>query len=173
MTAMAWTVIGFAAAILLAAVGDLISEEIRGWLDLVPRAILRLAATQLDATQRETIYRDEWLPELIYALRGAESRPITRLIRGITFAVGFLVAARSIARSRDCIGQSPAVSTSEYKGIFSVTNGSGRAITIETLGLTLNNGNILELVPTLGKDIRSEVMAELQRKGLLPKPASP
>ena len=50
--------------------------------DLAPRAILSLTATWLDPAQRETIYQDEGLPELFYALRGAESRPIKRLIRG-------------------------------------------------------------------------------------------
>jgi hypothetical protein len=85
---------------LSAALGDLVSEEIRGWLDLAPRAILRLASTQLESSQRETIYRDEWLPELVYVLRGAESRPITRLIRGTSFALGLLIAARRIARYR-------------------------------------------------------------------------
>jgi hypothetical protein len=99
MTAWAWALGGSAVALVMAAVGDLISEEIRGWLDLVPRAILSLAATRLNSTQRETIYRDEWLPELCYALRGAESRPITRLIRGTTYAASLLIAARRIARS--------------------------------------------------------------------------
>jgi hypothetical protein len=31
----------------------------RGWLDLVPRAVLRLAARQLDEAQRETIYQEK------------------------------------------------------------------------------------------------------------------
>jgi DNA-binding CsgD family transcriptional regulator len=90
-------------ALLLGALGDLVHEEIRGWLDLVPHAILRLAASQLDIGQRSAIYENEWLPELCCVLRDAESRPITRLIRGITFAFGLLLAARRIAReiSRD------------------------------------------------------------------------
>jgi hypothetical protein len=98
MTAWAWVLVGLAATFGLAALGDLISEEIRGWLDLAPRALLRLAATQLDPAQRVTIYHDEWLPELCYVLRGAESRPITRLIRGTNFATGLLISARRIAR---------------------------------------------------------------------------
>ena len=59
---------------------------------------LRLAAAQLDQAQRETIYLEEWLPELIYVLRGAESRPITRLVRDVTFALGLLKSARHIAQ---------------------------------------------------------------------------
>ena len=98
MTAWAWAGLAAAAALATATLGDLISEEIRGWLDLVPHAILRLAATQLDPTQRETIYHDEWLPELCYALRGAESRPITRLMLGTTYATSLLISARRVAR---------------------------------------------------------------------------
>jgi RNA polymerase sigma factor (sigma-70 family) len=103
MTAWAWAALCFIGAALISAVGDLVSEEIRGWLDLLPRCILRLAAARLDADQRSTVYKDEWLPELCHVLRGAESRPITRLIRGVTFAIGLLIAARRIAReiSRD------------------------------------------------------------------------
>ncbi len=99
MTAWAWAALGTVAALVMAALGDLISEEIRGWLDLAPQAILRLAATWLDPAQRETIYQDEWLPELCYALRGAESRPITRLIRGTAYATSLLISARRIART--------------------------------------------------------------------------
>src|SRR5690242_5563203 len=90
--------LGLLSAVLLVALGDLLSEEIRGWLDLVPRGILRLAAAQLDPAQRETIYDAEWLPELCYALRGAESRPITRLILGTRYALGLVVAARRVSR---------------------------------------------------------------------------
>jgi hypothetical protein len=98
MTGPAWAALMLAATLALAALGDLVSEEIRGWLDLAPRAILRLAAAQLNSGQRETIYHDEWLPELTYALRGAESRPITRLIRGTAYALGLLIAAHRVAR---------------------------------------------------------------------------
>src|SRR5580704_10979371 len=99
-----WAVLAFLGVLLAATLGDLVSEEIRGWLDLIPRGFLRLAAARLDQAQRETIYQDEWLPELHFALRGAESRPITRLILGTRYALGLLVAARRISRriDRDC-----------------------------------------------------------------------
>ena len=38
MTGVAWTTLCFCGMLLVAAFGDLVSEEIRGWLDLVPRA---------------------------------------------------------------------------------------------------------------------------------------
>src|SRR5207247_991824 len=98
MTGLAWGALGLIGMFLFGALGDLVSEEIRGWLDLVPRAILRLAAAQLEPELRESVYEGEWLPELIYILRGAESRPITRLIRGMRFALSLLFSARGIAR---------------------------------------------------------------------------
>jgi hypothetical protein len=167
MTAVAWAVVCLGVTVLLAAIGDLVSEEIRGWLDLAPRAILRLAASQLDPAQRETIYRDEWLPELTYALRGAESRPITRLIRGVAYAMGLLIAARRIARRVDRAVRGWAWSTA-WSGevLLSVTNGTGRAITIESLGLTLGNGNTLGLPGSVPEDIRERVMIEVRQHGL-------
>jgi len=96
MTGLLWAVLGLCGAFLLAALGDLVSEEVRGWLDRVPRALLRLAAAGLPADSREVIYREVWLPDLCYYLRGDESRPITRLIRGTSFAADLFRAARRV-----------------------------------------------------------------------------
>lgn len=98
MTAWAWAALGLIGAVMLGTLGDLLHDEVRGWLDLIPHAILRWAASRLNVGQRRTIYEEEWLPELYYVLRGAESRPITRLARGIAFAAGLLIAAPRIAR---------------------------------------------------------------------------
>ena len=98
MIAWLWAAISVIGMFSFVAIGDLISEELRGWLDLVPHAILRIAATKLKPSQRKVVYEQEWLPELIYVLRGAESRPITRLIIGVRFALGLFVSARRIAR---------------------------------------------------------------------------
>jgi hypothetical protein len=57
---------GVACGLLAAAIGDMVSEEIRDRLDHLPHAILRLAARRLDAPERAAIYDGEWLPELIY-----------------------------------------------------------------------------------------------------------
>ena len=94
--------IAWAAAVLAVIVGlvlkALITEEIKGWLAVLPHCILRLAATFLDPNQRSTIYQDEWLPELAYILQCAEGRPITRLIRSTTFAAGLLISSHRVAR---------------------------------------------------------------------------
>jgi predicted MFS family arabinose efflux permease len=100
---MAWILgaLSIASGVLLAAVGGILGDEIRGWMDLAPHGILRMAASQLDAEQYETIYAAEWLPELIYILKKTESRPITRFVRGVTYSLGLVVSARRIARQLD------------------------------------------------------------------------
>jgi hypothetical protein len=107
MSGLAWATLGLLSGFLLAALGDLVSEEIRGWLDLAPRAVLRLAAAQLRPEMREITYRENWLPDLIYVLRGAESRPITRLIRGMSFALGLLISAHKIASHQSASSLAP------------------------------------------------------------------
>lgn len=81
-----------------AVIGELVSDEIRGWLDHLPRLILRLAARRLNPVGKITIYDEEWLPELTSILRGAEARPISRLVLGVRFSVGLLISARRVAR---------------------------------------------------------------------------
>src|SRR5262249_22605641 len=77
--------------------------QLRGWLELVPRALLRLAATRLPADQRQSIYNEEWLPELVHYLREAEGRPITRLIFGIRYAADMARGAGEVGRQLDGI----------------------------------------------------------------------
>ncbi len=101
MTGYLWAALGIIVGFGMTALGDMASEEIRDRLDHLPHAILRLAALRLDPRQHVTIYQDEWLPELTYILKGAEARPITRLIRGTKFAIGILISAARIARHLD------------------------------------------------------------------------
>jgi uncharacterized membrane protein len=97
MTGYLWAALGLLAGLIMTALGDMASEEIRDRLDHLPHAILRLAARQLTPGQRATIYEEEWLPELAYILKGAETRPVTRLITGIWYALGILASAHRIA----------------------------------------------------------------------------
>jgi membrane protein YdbS with pleckstrin-like domain len=95
----AWTiaVIATVSSLLVLAGSDLVSQELRGWLDLAPLGILRLASVQLKAEQRKKVLDEAWIPDLMYVLRGKESRPISRLIRGTWFAVCLLI---SVLRGR-------------------------------------------------------------------------
>ena len=79
MSAFLWAALGVLGGLGMAAIGDLVSEEIRDRLDHLPHAILRLAALRLSPALRDDVYNDEWMPELTYILRGDEARPITRL----------------------------------------------------------------------------------------------
>lgn len=87
MSGFLWWVVGLAVAFVTVAIGDMVSDEIRGRLDRLPHAVLRLATLRLDPGDRENTYREVWGPDLDYYLKGDESRPITRLIRGMAFAV--------------------------------------------------------------------------------------
>lgn len=91
-------VVMFVTTLVLMAVKDLISQELRGWLELVPVALLRLVATRIPVDQREELYEQEWLPELLFNLRKAEGRPITRLVVGIKYSVFLFRSARTVAR---------------------------------------------------------------------------
>ena len=98
MSGCVWAVLAFIGGLSITVIGDMVSEEVRDRLDHIPHAILKLAAGRLDSGQRSTVYEDEWLPELTYILRGAEARPITRLITGTHYALGILATTRRIAR---------------------------------------------------------------------------
>lgn len=101
MTSFMWTAFTFLGGLLMIALGDMVSEEVRDRLDHLPHAILLLAARRLDPAQRFTVYEDEWLPELTYILKGDEARPMTRLYHGTRFALGILVRANRITRQLD------------------------------------------------------------------------
>jgi hypothetical protein len=84
-------------ALLALVAGGLVSEEVRGRLDRVPFAVLRLARTRLPAGLRERVHDQEWVPELEHILEHAELLPLTRLVTGLRYAAGLLVHAGTIA----------------------------------------------------------------------------
>ncbi|TQS44322.1 hypothetical protein [Cryptosporangium phraense] len=77
------------------ALGDLLSEEIRGRLDRLPFAVLRLAARRVPQPTRAERVR-EWEGELYEVLRGAEALPVTRLWKGVRYSFGLVYAAPAI-----------------------------------------------------------------------------
>jgi hypothetical protein len=97
MTALTLMMGGALAALVGTVLSDLVSEEIRRRLDLVPRRLVRLAARRLPASVREERV-DEWCAEIdvILAQRGATRLPITRLTIGVRFALGLFVAVPSM-----------------------------------------------------------------------------
>jgi hypothetical protein len=93
-----WGFFSLVLAVLVAALGELLSDEIRARLDCVPLAALAAAARRLPADQRAELYEQAWLPELHHILRGDESKPVTRLVHGTHFAVSLWLAAGMIGR---------------------------------------------------------------------------
>jgi hypothetical protein len=92
------TLVAFLGCMATVIVGELLTDEVRGWLDLLPLAILRIAAARLAPLHQVVIYEDQWLPELCYILKGKESRPVTRLLVGTRFSLSLLAAAPRIGR---------------------------------------------------------------------------
>jgi hypothetical protein len=82
----------FIAFVLAAAVGDVVSEEVRTRLDRLPVALLKVVLRILPSDDR-----DRWLGEgeddLQEVLRGTEAMPITRLWRAGKYAAGRFWAA--------------------------------------------------------------------------------
>lgn len=74
MSAFLWAALGVVGGSGLAAVGDMVSEEVRDRLDHLPHAILRLAARQLNESQRADLYVDGGRPRSSY--RAASSCPV-------------------------------------------------------------------------------------------------
>ena len=91
MSGSVLVLVAFVAGVFFKALSDLMTEELRGWIDLGPRGILCLAAARVEQSQRETVYKKEWLPALASSVRGTETRPLTRLVKGMTFAIGRLI----------------------------------------------------------------------------------
>jgi hypothetical protein len=91
--------LAFVAGALLTALSGVISDEVRGWLELAPRGILRLVSLRLPAGSREVLYEEEWLPELVFILHEAEGGPITRAARATWFAVSLVGVAAVIGRA--------------------------------------------------------------------------
>jgi hypothetical protein len=91
--------LAFTAGALLTALSGVIGDEVRGWLELAPRGILRLVVLRLPAGARDVFYKEEWLPELVFILHEAEGGPITRAARATWFAVSLAGAAGEISRT--------------------------------------------------------------------------
>lgn len=111
-------VLGLVVAVLLGAVGELVSDEIRARLDRIPLGILTMASKRLPPEQRKTIYAEAWLPKLRYILQGDEATPITRLIHGIRFAGSLWLSAPKLGGSWQQAEPSQAVPIRRGRAFF-------------------------------------------------------
>ncbi len=117
MKAIGLVVLGFLGGLVAAAIGDMVSAEVRARLDQLPYTVLHLAIRRLPAELRADIGKD-WQAELDHILHRAKLYPVTRLIKGVYFAAGLLRTAPGIARS------------------LALMRGSGQAQTIDAVQLT-------------------------------------
>jgi len=86
--------------LLIIALGDVISEEVRARLDQLPYVIIGWAARRLPGDCRAD-FSEEWEAELtaILVRHNALTLPITRLVVGVRYACGLLRVSRDIGRT--------------------------------------------------------------------------
>ncbi|HSR26642.1 MAG TPA: hypothetical protein VLW53_24035 [Candidatus Eisenbacteria bacterium] len=88
-------------AVLAAALLELLKDELRGQIERIPYALLALARQLVPPELRETLHGQEWLPELDHILTESDRLPITCLVQGTRYALGLVLAARTIAAELD------------------------------------------------------------------------
>lgn len=94
-------------AVVAAALLELLKDELRGQIERIPFALLRLARRRVPADLRETLYDHEWLPELHHIVADAERLPITCLVQGTAYALGLVMAAPAIAEELATVRSAP------------------------------------------------------------------
>jgi hypothetical protein len=76
---------------------EMLQEEAKTRLEYLPSALIRLAALRLPKEMRDDT-ADEWCAELASVLRDTDGLPLTRLLRGVLYALGMFQAAGVIVR---------------------------------------------------------------------------
>jgi hypothetical protein len=92
--------------IITAVAANMVSEEVAGRLDLIPRAFIYFAGRRAPRDLRAEL-NDEWLAELGVILKNARPLPVTRLLVGMRYALGLLHSAPAIARELNGLPQRP------------------------------------------------------------------
>jgi hypothetical protein len=87
---------GALSGLVRAMIGEMANEEAQTRLGRIPRALIRLALHRVPVDLRDDLAA-EWDSELGFVLVGTEGLPLTRLLRGTTFAVGIFWSAGAIA----------------------------------------------------------------------------
>lgn len=79
------------------AASEMFQEEVKTRLEHLPNTAIRLAAMRLPKEVRDDIAA-EWRGELASVLHDTDGLPLTRLLRGLQYAVGLFSAASGIVR---------------------------------------------------------------------------
>jgi HJR/Mrr/RecB family endonuclease len=95
----AWLILGVLGVLglLKAAASEMFQEEAKTRLEHLPTTVIRLAALGLPKEMRDDTAA-EWQAELASVLRDTDGLPLTRLVRGVLYAVGMFRAAVLIRR---------------------------------------------------------------------------
>ena len=95
-----WGVVaGFVAAVIAKTATDASTEELRTRLDRLSRTILAIAARSLPNEEQDDLLA-EWEAELCFILRHTEGLPLTRIWRGLRFAMGLALSGPALGRER-------------------------------------------------------------------------
>jgi DNA-binding transcriptional MerR regulator len=78
-----------AGMMLWGALSTMCREEIETRVGRIPSVLIRLAASRFPRQARDDI-ADEWRAELDFILRDTDGLPVTRLLRGMRYAIGLL-----------------------------------------------------------------------------------
>ncbi|MBB2910247.1 hypothetical protein FHS43_001510 [Streptosporangium becharense] len=101
-------VVAFLGLLVLAALQDLVSEEIRARLERLPFAILRLAARRLPEELHAEVYEKQWLPDLEFQLSGETGAgPITRLVAANRWALSMLLRRGGVRTAQELYACDP------------------------------------------------------------------
>jgi hypothetical protein len=111
-----WVILAGAAVLWLlrTATTQMCQEEMRTRMAGLPYALVRVASKRLPEEVRDDV-ADEWRGELAFVLRETDGLPLTRLLRGMRFAMGLVWSSRVFARelSGDSESTAPAASPQE------------------------------------------------------------
>jgi hypothetical protein len=85
-------------SLLWATLTDMFKDELRTRLGRLPYWLIRMAALRIPAVDRRTDLVEEWEAELDVILHDTEGRPLTWLVRGVSFSMDLLLrGARAAA----------------------------------------------------------------------------
>lgn len=143
-TAALWLAAAIGATALLVAgkvLLDMATKEVTGQVERLPMLILKLALLRLPTEQRSR-YQEDWQAELVFILKELDSRPVSRLVKGLRFAMSLLIQA---ARMRQALGVTTPSRLPKFIRLFASRLMSLLAISQGILGS-------FELAHTLGWD---------------------
>jgi cadmium resistance protein CadD (predicted permease) len=104
-TTVLLALLALAGAFAVSVVTGMLSQEAQTRLARLPVALLRIARILIPGEQRDEWYR-ELSAELSYIAKETDGLPVTRLLKGLTFAAGAIRGALAIRRSSDARQQS-------------------------------------------------------------------